>query len=268
MIPDYPDFPVYVDSPLAVSATEIFMENEQDCFDEEAMSLVRQGINPIQFRNLRLSITTEESKAINEDDEPKVIISASGMCDAGRIRHHLQFNLGRPESTIVFVGYQAEGSPGRKLLDGADEIKLFGEPVLVRAKIVMMQGMSGHADKAGLLHWIGGFKTKPKQVFVVHGDDAVADAFAGCLAEEYGYNAMAPYSGTRYDLSNGKFIEITKGIPVMQKEQKSARSEIFVRLKTAGRDLNAFIEMCSGLPNKDMEHFTRDLKALMEKYKR
>ena len=93
MIPDYPDFPVYVDSPLAVSATEIFMENEQDCFDEEAMSLVRQGINPIQFRNLRLSITTEESKAINEDDEPKVIISASGMCDAGRIRHHLQFNL-------------------------------------------------------------------------------------------------------------------------------------------------------------------------------
>ena len=231
-------------------------------------SLVRQGINPIQFRNLRLSITTEESKAINEDDEPKVIISASGMCDAGRIRHHLQFNLGRPESTIVFVGYQAEGSPGRKLLDGADEIKLFGEPVLVRAKIVMMQGMSGHADKAGLLHWIGGFKTKPKQVFVVHGDDAVADAFAGCLTEEYGYNAMAPYSGTRYDLSNGKFIEITKGIPVMQKEQKSARSEIFVRLKTAGRDLNAFIEMCSGLPNKDMEHFTRDLKALMDKYKR
>ena len=228
MIPDYPDFPVYVDSPLAVSATEIFMENEQDCFDEEAMSLVR--------------------------------------CDAGRIRHHLQFNLGRPESTIVFVGYQAEGSPGRKLLDGADEIKLFGEPVLVRAKIVMMQGMSGHADKAGLLHWIGGFKTKPKQIFVVHGDDAVADAFAGCLAEEYGYNAMAPYSGTRYDLSNGKFIEITKGIPVMQKEQKSARSEIFVRLKTAGRDLNAFIEMCSGLPNKDMEHL--DLKALMEKYKR
>ena len=268
MIPDYPDFPVYVDSPLAVSATEIFMENEQECFDEEAMSLVRQGINPIQFKNLRLSITAEESKAINEDDEPKVIISASGMCDAGRIRHHLQFNLGRPESTIVFVGYQAEGSPGRKLLEGVSEIKLFGEPVQVRAEIVMMQGMSGHADKAGLLHWIGGFKTKPKQVFVVHGDDAVADAFAGCLSEEYGYNAMAPYSGTRYDLSNGKFIEITKGIPIVQKEQKSARSEVYVRLKTAGRDLNAFIEVCHGLPNKDMEHFTRDLKALIEKYKR
>ncbi len=271
MIPEYPDFPVYVDSPLAVSATEIFMESQQDFFDEEAMALVRQGINPINFKNLRLTITADESKAINVDEEPKVIISASGMCDAGRVRHHLQYNLGRPESTILFVGYQAAGSPGRKLLDGADEIRLFGEDIQVRARIATMKSMSGHADKQGLLDWICAFKEKPKQVFVVHGEDMVTDSFARCLKEEYGFNAMAPFSGTRYDLSNGKFIEITKGIPIEQEENVSRGrmvSDSYTKLKMSARQIGDFVEKCKGLPNKDMEKFSRDLLALIEKYKR
>ena len=247
------------------------MESQQDFFDEEAMALVRQGINPISFKNLRLTITADESKAINVDEEPKVIISASGMCDAGRVRHHLQYNLGRPESTILFVGYQAAGSPGRKLLDGADEIRLFGEDIQVRARIATMKSMSGHADKQGLLDWICAFKEKPKQVFVVHGEDMVTDSFARCLKEEYGFNAMAPFSGTRYDLSNGKFIEITKGIPIEQEENVSRGrmvSDSYTKLKMSARQIGDFVEKCKGLPNKDMEKFSRDLLALIEKYKR
>lgn len=271
MVPEFPDFPVYVDSPLAVSATEIFMESEQECFDEEAMDLVRQGINPISFKNLRLTITAEESKAINTDEEPKVIISASGMCDAGRVRHHLMYNLGRSESTILFVGYQAEGSPGRKLLDGAAEIRLFGEDVPVNARIATIRSMSGHADKKGLLDWINAFTAKPKQVFVVHGDDKVTEIFADCLKEEYGYNAMAPFSGTRYDLANGKFIEITKGIPVEHAETGSKGkvvSDSYTRLKMTSREVSDFIDKCQGLPNKDLDKFSRDLLALIEKYRR
>lgn len=135
MVEGYPDFPVYVDSPLAVEATGIFQKNIYSCFDEEAMALVKQGINPISFPGLRLSITSEESKAINFEDTPKVIISASGMCEAGRIRHHLKHNLWRPECTILFVGYQAIGTLGRSIVDGKKEVKLFGEPIEIRASI-------------------------------------------------------------------------------------------------------------------------------------
>lgn len=267
-VPDFPNFPVYVDSPLAVDATQIFYENEMQCFDEEAMALVSRGINPISFPNLRLTITTDESKAILADDEPKVVISASGMCDAGRIKHHLKHNLWREDCTILFVGYQAVGSPGRRILDGAEEIKIFGEPVAVRAKIEKMSGLSGHADKEGLLEWINAFKEKPKQVFVVHGEDEVAAYFAKTLTEDYGYQAMAPYSGTRYDLATGKFIEITRGRPVRKTKGGRVVSDSYTNLRVTGKKMQEFIESAQGLPNKDLDHFARDLQALMEKYKR
>ena len=173
LVQGHGNFPVYVDSPLAVEATGIFHKNEISCFDEEAMSLVKQGINPIAFPNLRLSITSDESKAINFENTPKVIISASGMCEAGRIRHHLKHNLWRPECTILFVGYQAVGTLGRMLVEGTDEVKLFGEPIEVRAQIKTMAGLSGHADKDGLIEWVEGFKERPRKVFVVHGEDSV-----------------------------------------------------------------------------------------------
>ena len=135
LVKGHEGFPVYVDSPLAVEATGIFQKNEDDCFDEEAMDLVRQGINPIAFPGLRLAITSDESRAINFENTPKVIISASGMCEAGRIRHHLKHNLWRPECTILFVGYQAVGTLGRMIVEGAREVKLFGEQIEIRADI-------------------------------------------------------------------------------------------------------------------------------------
>ena len=267
MVPDFKNFSVYVDSPLAVEATEIFLENEEQCYDEEALGLIRKGINPITFPGLKLTISTEESKSILEDYDPKVIISAAGMCDAGRIKHHLRNNLWRPECTILFVGYQSAGSPGRRILDGAEEIKIFGDPVAVRAQIESLRSLSGHADKNGLLEWIGGFKEKPRQTFIVHGDDEVATGFA-MLLEEKGYSAMAPFSGTRFDLATGKLIEITKGIPVAKAGKGRIVSDSYTKLKLTSRKLQEMIEESTGLPNKDLEKFTKDLEKLMEKYRR
>lgn len=161
-VKNHGDFAVYVDSPLAVEATNVFQENIHDTFDEEAMALINQGINPITFSNLKLSITSNDSKAINFDEERKVIISASGMCEAGRIRHHLKHNLWKPENTIVFVGYQAYGTLGRALVEGAKEVRLFGETIKVEADVVRLEGMSGHADKKGLSVWAEAFKDQPE----------------------------------------------------------------------------------------------------------
>ena len=269
LVPEFPNFPVYVDSPLAVEATQIFYECGRECYDDEALELLERNINPIDFPGLRLSVTTEESKAINDDTEPKVIISASGMCDAGRIKHHLKYNLWRSDSTILIVGYQTIGSPGRKLQDGAQELRLFGEDVAVRAKIVKFPGLSGHADRLGLLEWIEGFMYKPRMVFVVHGEDDVADMFAKTLVNECDLRAVAPFSGTRYDLAAGKFIVVTEGIPISKATAGRRVSNAFVKLKMTGKQIVEFINnKCSGLPNKDMEKFTKDLELLIEKYKR
>ncbi len=188
------DFPVYVaDSPLAVEATSVFSQNLMDCYDKETEELVKQGINPISFRGLKLSITSEESKNINFDDTPKVIISASGMCDAGRIRHHLKHNLWRPECTVVFAGYQAVGTLGRNLIDGNHSVRLFGEEIEVKAHIVQIEGISGHADMDGLVEWICAFQEKPERVFLVHGDDQVCDSFAEYLRTAYHFHVEAPF---------------------------------------------------------------------------
>ena len=196
LVTGHDSFEVYVDSPLAVEATHVFKDNMLECYDEETKALVERGINPIDFPRLKLSITSEESKNINFDMTPKVIISAAGMCDAGRIRHHLKHNLWRPECTILFAGYQAVGTLGRSITEGREEVKLFGESIEVKARIEKIEGISGHADETGLLEWVGSFMEKPSQVFVVHGDDTVCDAFAETVKETYGINAMAPFSGS------------------------------------------------------------------------
>lgn len=175
------NFKVYVDSPLANEATTIFNEHIYDCFDEEALALVNKGINPLMFPGLKTSITSDDSKAINFDEDCKVIISASGMCDAGRIKHHLKHNLWNPNNTILFVGYQAIGTLGRSLLEGATEVKLFGETVYVGAEICQMPGISGHADVNGLMTWIKSFSQKPTKVFVTHGDDEVTEILQDVL---------------------------------------------------------------------------------------
>lgn len=267
LVPDFPDFPVYVDSPMAVSATSIFEDNEYDCYDEEASALLKKGINPIAFHGLHLTVTSEESIAINYDETPKVILSASGMCDAGRIKHHLKNNINRPDSTILFVGYQTEGSLGRRILDGAEEIKIFGDSYKVRARVAQMDGLSGHADRNGLLEWIGAFKEKPKQVFVVHGDDEVATAFAEHLDKELDYKAMAPFSGTSYDLIAGEFIRIAKGVRIEKASVERSVSDSYTKLKIALKRLNQVVDAGKGLPNKELEVFTKEINDLCRKYR-
>lgn len=268
MIPELPDFKVFVDSPLAVEATSIFNKHVEGYFDEEAMELVSQGINPISFPGLNLAISSAESKNINFIQEPKVIISASGMCEAGRIRHHLKHNLWRPESMVLFVGYQANGTMGRAILEGAKSVRLFGEEVEIRAEIRKMEGTSGHADKNGLLHWVNEFKPKPKKVFVVHGEDSVCDDFVDCLKNEYGYCAEAPYTGASYSLVDGSMIESGN------KEKKSRRvisrrnNSIYDRLIAAGKRLLTVIAHNEGGANKDLAKFTDQINALCDKWDR
>ena len=266
MIHGFEDFPVYVDSPLAVEATEIFVENELTCFDEEAMELVNKGINPIRFAGLKLTITSDESKAINFDMTPKVIISASGMCEAGRIRHHLKHNLWRPECTILFVGYQAVGTLGRYLLEGADTVKLFGEVIEVRASIEKLAGISGHADKLGLIQWVNSFKKKPTRVFVVHGEDEVTDNFAQCLIDEYDIDAYAPFSGTKFNLITNTFDYEASPVRVEPKKKSSASNSVFERLLAAGQRLVGIIKKCDGRPNKELAKFADQINSLCDKW--
>ncbi len=264
MIPDFPGFEVYVDSPLAVEATGVFQKNIYTCFDEEAMELVNRGINPLNFPGLKLAITSEESKEINFDETPKVIISASGMCEAGRIRHHLKHNLWRPECTILFVGYQAAGTLGRILIEGADEVKLFGEAVEVRAKITQLPGLSGHADKGGLIEWVNAFSEKPDKVFITHGEDTACTLFAECLRTEHGHDAYAPYSGTRVDLITGA-VEF-EASPVAVKKRLRSVSDVFARLLAAGQRLIAVIYKNEGRANKDLAKFADQINSLADKY--
>lgn len=264
MVKGHENFPVYVDSPLAVEATEIFQNNRNECFDGEAMELVRDNINPLAFGGLKLAITSEESKNINFIDTPKVIISASGMCEAGRIRHHLKHNLWREECTILFVGYQSNGTLGRAIIEGATEVKLFGEPIEVRARIAQMHGMSGHADKQGLIDWLEAFEEKPKKVFVVHGEDSVCTQFTECLKIEYGQRAYAPYSGSEFDLIANRFTY--EGVPIPVKKKTKILNGVYARLVAAGQRLVAIISKSDGMANKDMAKFADQIIALCDKY--
>ena len=266
LIERHADFPVYVDSPLAVEATGIFQKNKMDCFDEEAMELVEKGINPIAFPGLKLAITSDESKEINFENKPKVIISASGMCEAGRIRHHLKHNLWRPECTILFVGYQAAGTLGRAIVEGAREVKLFGETIEVRASVLTLEGMSGHADKNGLIDWVEAFEEKPRRVFVVHGEDSVCTAFTECLMVEHGLKAYAPYSGTCFNLLSNK-LEY-EAMPISAKPKARNVSDVFARLLAAGQRLLAVIHKNEGGANKDLAKFADQINSLCDKWEK
>lgn len=264
-------FKVYVDSPLANEATTIFAEHNYDCYDEEAIALTQKGINPLSFPGLRVSVTSDDSRAINFDEECKVIISASGMCDAGRIKHHLKHNLWGENNTILFVGYQAVGTLGRTLLEGAKEVKLFGEPVYVAAHICQMPGISGHADVNGLIDWVKAFREKPRKVFVTHGEDTVTEIFAGRLKEELGLDTMAPFSGTVYDLVADVCEYEAKGIKIVKASvsPRTAKAwRAFEKLLGLGHRLLTVIRKNEGTPNKDLERFSREIQALCDKWDR
>lgn len=267
LLPEYRDFEVYLDSPLAIEATKVFTMNMRDCFDDEALKLVDSGVNPLVFHGLHTSTTSDDSKMINFIEKPKVIISASGMCDAGRIRHHLKHNLWRPECTVLFVGYQAVGTLGRRLMEGEKNIKLFGEDIEVHARIESLHGVSGHADMNGLLKWIGAFRTPIERVFVVHGEDTVTDRFAQTITEKFGYEAMAPYPCCEVDLLSNEIISEGVRIPVKTKKPSQKRSDTaFERLMAAGRRLMNVISRNEGLSNKDKAKFETQINNLADKW--
>ncbi len=298
MISGHDNFEVYVDSPLAIEATNIFLERMYSDFDEEARALLAEGVNPIGFAGLKTAVSTDESRAINDDPKPKVIISASGMCDAGRVKHHLKHNLWKSSSTILFVGYQAVGTPGRSILDGAESVRLFGEEIEVRAEICELPGVSGHADCNGLIKWISSVEKKPDMVFVTHGEDKVTEFFRDRLKNELGLNAYAPFSGTVFDLASGTFEVEAEPVPIRQEEREDkvrARQDggaavrkkgtdrgaaanvtsknkkaasIYTRLVAAGNRLMSVIRHNEGGANKDLSRLTEEINRLCDKWDR
>lgn len=267
LVKSNPNFPVYVDSPLALEATHIYDGDLTGYADEETVAILKAGFRPIKFDKLYLCRTAEESMALNVDTTPKVIISSSGMCEAGRIRHHLKHNLWRPECSVVFVGYQANGTLGRMLVNGVETVKLFGEPIAVKAQIHNFRGMSGHADRDGLLHWISEFKTPPQKVFVVHGEEEIAEEFTALL-RSMGTDAFAPDFQAEYDLLANRFLDM--GVPASSLRQKTKRSgsAAYQRLQEAGARMLEVISHNEGGTNKDLGRFTDQLLSLLEKWDR
>ena len=271
LVKNHAHFPVYVDSPLAVEATEIYSGSLYGYYDEETAALLKSGINPIKFPDLKLSVTSDDSVRINIDKTPKVILSASGMCEAGRIRHHLKHNLWRKDSTILFVGYQAVGTLGRTLIEGAATVKLFGEPIEVQAEICQLTGMSGHADREGLLRWVNSFEQKPKRVFVMHGEDEVENIFVDTLTGQ-GFTACAPYNGAQWAIGAEGAVCLQEGtkVRVEQRTGEGANraATVFQRLLSAGKRLLRVIEHNEGGANKDLAKFADQINALCDKWDR
>lgn len=259
------DFLVYVDSPLAVEATKIYSCGLTAYYDQETLDLLEKGIDPISFPGLRLSVTSEESRQINEVKTPKVILSASGMCEAGRIRHHLKHNLWRSDSTVLFVGYQSPGTVGGNLVGGAKEIKLFGESILVNCKIETLNGISGHADRDMLLGWLQAMGQAPRRVFVNHGEDAVCDTFAKEIEDKLGYPSVAPYSGDQYDTATDRFT-VTPAIRQIQKKSQR-QSPAYDKLCSAATQLLELVKSMKGRSNRELEKMTSAIKTLMNKFK-
>ncbi len=216
---------VFIDSPLAISATKIFQDNPQ-CFDENTVKLLKSGDNPFEFDDLYFTRKAEESMEINKIKGGAVIISASGMCDAGRVKHHLKYNLWRPQASVVFVGYQAVGTLGRLIEDGAKEVKILGDEIGISAEIYRIEGFSGHADRDGLLKWISAFTVKPKKVFMVHGEKDSAEELAKYAAEKLGFETVIPQMGETID------IELSGAVSTGRRETKKAV------LKTEAPEIN------------------------------
>ena len=218
--------PVYVDSPLAISATEVFKEN-MELFDEKTQEIIKRGDNPLEFPGLKFTLTADESKALNEDPTPSIIISASGMCEVGRIKHHLKHNLWNPNSTILFVGYQAPGTLGYNIVNGAKKVKIFGEEIAVNARIEYIEGYSGHADQEWLMNFIYSFIKKPKHIFLVHGEEEAQEVLQNKILEETQINVTIPEFGETYEITDE--IKLTNKIEVSK--PRGLRIEIIQRLE-------------------------------------
>lgn len=228
---------VYVDSPMATTATQVFQKNAQ-VFDEETKEYLRQGDNPLDFKNLKFTRTSQESQMLNLDTAPKIIISASGMCEAGRIKHHLKHGLWNPKNSVVFVGYQAAGTLGRSIVEGAEEVAIFGEPVKVRAEIYNLEGFSGHADKDGLMEWLRGFQKKPHDIFLVHGEEDSKRGFAEAVKKELGWDCTVVEAVSEFLLAK-ETVLTAKNVSA---EEELANAEQIVKVRTRIADIHDGLE--------------------------
>ena len=226
--------PVYVDSPLAISATEVFKEN-MNLFDEETQELIKRGDNPLEFNGLQFTKTVEESKALNESNEPSIIISASGMCEVGRIKHHLKHTIWNSKNTILFVGYQAQGTLGRKIVDGAKTIRLFGEEIAVNARVEYIEGYSGHADQDGLLNFVYSFIKKPEHIFLVHGEEEGQKVLRDLIHETTDLPVTIPRYGETYDLSEK--VKLADMMIRNDKSKEYGKLEVIDRMETLKEEL-------------------------------
>lgn len=230
---------VFIDSPMATTATEVFRKNAQ-VFDEETKNYILSGDNPLDFKNLKFTRNTQESQALNEDTSAKIIISASGMCEAGRIRHHLKHGLWNEKNSVIFVGYQANGTLGKQLVEGAKEIKIFGETIKVAAEIYNLEGFSGHADQAGLLDWLGGFKVVPKQIFLVHGEEQSKVDFAKIVKEKLGLDTTPLFANTEFELETGKLLSQDEVIKDVIDEE--GLENLKEKVESIGSDIQAILD--------------------------
>ena len=254
--------PVYVDSPLAISATQIFRQNTE-LFDEDVRKQIESGDNPLEFPGLQFTQTAEESKALNENKTPSIIISASGMCEVGRIKHHLKHNLWNPNSTILFVGYQAPGTLGAKLVAGEKKVKIFGEEVAVNARIEYIEGYSGHADQEGLLNFVYSFITKPKHIFLVHGEPEGQKILKQKLMETTEIPVTIPDYGEDYKLDDKISVESKVN---MYDKHRYLRLEVIDRLSTLKEELE---DMSSMIKDDIFDEDKKDeeIMAINEKIK-
>lgn len=253
--------PVYVDSPLAISATEVFREN-MDLFEEDVQKEIMSGDNPLEFPGLKFTMTTDESKALNEDPTPSIIISASGMCEVGRIKHHLKHNLWNPNSTILFVGYQAPGTLGYSIVNGAKTVKIFGEEIAVNARIEYIEGYSGHADQEWLMNFIYSFITKPKHIFLVHGEEESQDVLEKKIIDETGISVTTPEYGETYELND----QITMTNKIERKIPVTLKTEVISRLEKVKEELKDMdIAVKEDMQNPDLRD--EDVFRINEKIK-
>ncbi len=257
------NIPVYVDSPLAISATEIFKKNTE-LFEDEIQEKIKRGDNPLEFNGLQFTQTAEESKALNEDTRPAIIISASGMCEVGRIKHHLKHNLWNPNSTILFVGYQAAGTLGRSIVEGAKKVKIFGEEIAVNARIEYIEGYSGHADQTWLLNFVYSFTNPPKHIFLVHGEEEGQEVLKQKIEETSECKVTIPDFGDSFELDgdNPKLLAETKEISIYRQEFK--RLDLIEKIEELKEDI-ADIENVIMKQNIDTKD--NDLKNLEDRVK-
>ena len=271
LLPEYPDFEVYLDSPLAEQATSVFLQCKTDCLDEEARSIMREGKNPLWFDGLNITESVNESMALNAIKKPKVILASGGMCEGGRICHHLKHNIWNPSNTILFVGYQANGTLGRIIYDGAEKVKILGEEVYVKAEIAFLNGISGHADQAGLLNWLDGMERKPARVFINHGDDENSRTLSEKITERFGLPAEIPWSGSCFDLLRGEWVHLSDPVKVEKKtcaaqgtKQRSSANPYYLSLMEAAAALLKYAENMEGHANHDIRKLTKQIRDLME----